>query len=64
MCSLSNSQAVMQARKSALSDATNIRQGRNLNHDEKALFCIISQDGPEIKEEHHAERMEAEANRS
>lgn len=59
MCSLSNSQAVMQAKKSALSDATNIRQGRNLNHNEKALFCIISQAGPEIKEEHYAKRMEA-----
>lgn len=54
MCSLSNSQAVMQAKKSALSDATNIRQGRNLNQYEKALFCIISQAGPEIKEEHNA----------
>lgn len=36
---------------------------RNLNHNEKALFCIIQQDGLEIKEEHYAERMEAEANR-
>lgn len=32
---------------------------RNLNHNEKALFCIIQQDGLEIKEEHYAERMEA-----
>ena len=40
----------MQAKKSALSDATNIRQGRNLNHYEKALYCIIQQDGLEIKE--------------
>lgn len=39
-------------------------RNRNLNHNEKALFCIIQQDGLEIKEEHYAERMEAEANRS
>ena len=33
--------------------------GRNLTNHEKALFYIIQQTGPEIKEEHYAKRMEA-----
>ena len=39
----------MQAKKSALSDATNIRQGRNLNNHEKALPALYGRSGQKAR---------------